>query len=91
MTCLHLAVKFQESGGKLSIYTLMDMSRGFCAMDDFEEAELDILVDALEWRLSSDEISVAICNGIICLELLEVEVADAYEVRFTTGRIAFVL
>ena len=42
----------------------MDMSLGFFAMDDFEDAELDIL-DALEWRLSSDEISVALCNGIM--------------------------
>ena len=77
-TCLHLEVKFHKSGGKLSIlYTLMDMSRGFFAMDDFEDAELDIL-DALEWTLSSDEISVVLYNGI---ELLEVAVADAYEVR----------
>ena len=64
ITCLHLAVKFHESGEKLSIYTSMDMSLGFFAMDDFEDAELDIL-DALEWRLSSDEISVALCNGIM--------------------------
>ena len=100
MTCLYLAVKFHESGGKLCIDTLMDMSRGFFAMEDFEDAELDIL-EALEWRLSPPTAHCFLMEfqslypmgfssewEFSCLELLEVAVADAYFVPLKDSQVA---
>lgn len=51
MTALYLAVKLHESGDKLCLVTLIDMSRGYFSLRDFEDAELDIL-ESLEWRVS---------------------------------------
>lgn len=55
MTALYLAVKLNsDSNGasdRLDLATLIDMSRGFFSLEDFEETELDIL-EALDWRVS---------------------------------------
>jgi hypothetical protein len=55
MTALYLAVKLNsDSNGttdRLDLATLIDMSRGFFSLQDFEDTELDIL-EALDWRVS---------------------------------------
>ena len=100
MTSLYLAVKLHGSGEKLGIETLMDMSRGYFAMEDFEDAELDML-EALEWRLSPPtadcflmEFHTLYPTGISsewmssCQELLELSVADAYFVPRKDSQLA---
>ncbi|KAI2511972.1 Cyclin [Fragilaria crotonensis] len=100
MTSLYLAVKLHESGEKLSFAALIDMSRGYFAMEDFEDAELDIL-EALEWRLSPPTANcfmmefqklypVEMSNEWIlsCEELLELSVADAYFVPRKDSQLA---
>jgi hypothetical protein len=100
MTSLYLAVKLHESGEKLSFAALIDMSRGYFAVEDFEDAELDIL-EALEWRLSPPTANcfmmefqklypVEMSNEWIsrCQELLELSVADAYFVPLKDSQLA---
>ena len=74
MTCVYMAVKIMGlSPKKLSIHSMMDMSRGFFSAHDFEETELDIL-DALDWRLNPPTPSL-LCN--LLLEFIE----DGFELR----------
>lgn len=90
MTALYLAVKVNESGERLCMETLIDMSRGCFSVEDFEEAEMD-MVDSLQWRLSPP---TANCFMVelwklydkeipeewvsLCEEILELSVADSY-------------
>ena len=51
VAALYLAVKLHESGDKLCLVMLIDMSQGYFSLQDFEDAEMYIL-ESLEWRLS---------------------------------------
>lgn len=64
MTCLYMAVKLmEESHAQLSVYSMIDMSRGFYSALDFEETELEILA-ALDWRVNPPT-AATICNLLL--------------------------
>jgi hypothetical protein len=100
MTALYVAVKVNESGERLCMETLIDMSRGYFSTEDFEEAEMD-MVDSLQWRLSPP---TANCFMVelwkhyhkevpeewvsLCEEILEMSVADAYFVPRKKSQLA---
>jgi hypothetical protein len=51
MTCLYTAIKILEPERKLTIATLIDMSRGYYCAEDIAETEVEIL-EALKWRVN---------------------------------------
>ena len=51
VAALYLAVKLHDSGDKLCDVNLIDMSRDYFSLRDFEDADMYIL-KSLEWRLS---------------------------------------
>jgi Cyclin, N-terminal domain len=90
MTALYLAVKVNESGERLCMETLIDMSRGYFSIEDFEVAEMD-MVDSLQWRLSPPTANCFLLELrkqyhkdmseewiSFCEDILEASVADAY-------------
>lgn len=100
MTALYVAVKVNESGERLCMETLIDMSRGYFSTEDFEEAEMD-MVDSLQWRLSPPTANCFMVelwkhyhNEVpeewvsLCEEILEMSVADAYFVPRKKSQLA---
>jgi Cyclin, N-terminal domain len=90
MTALYLAVKVHESGERLPLDTLVDMSRNYFTHEDFERAESD-MIQALQWRLSppiASRFLIEFWNlypideldpwTFRCYDLLEVLVGDSF-------------
>jgi hypothetical protein len=100
MTALYLAIKVHESGERLPLDTLVDMSRNCFLCEDFERAESD-MIKALQWRLSppiASRFLTEFCNlypidkldpwVYRCHELLEVLVADSFLLSHKQSHIA---
>jgi hypothetical protein len=64
MTCLYMAVKLmEECHEQISLYSMVDMSRGYFSTSDFEQTELEILA-ALDWRVNPPT-AATICNLLL--------------------------
>lgn len=95
MTTLYMAIKILEPSEKLSIPTLIDMSRGYYCAEDITETEMEIL-QVLEWRVNvpttlsfiqevASLMPATFCSKDMmdsCQELSEAAVMDEYFVGY---------